>query len=155
MGARGPKPTPKPILEARGSWRSAERSDEPVLPVEVPSCPAWLDAEARAEWKRQAKHLVAMRVITAADRATFAGYCEAWSEFVRLCGEIEKSASHRGGYTRAIATGLVAAKNKSSERFLRFAQQLGLSPSARARVKAAPEPKNAPQKTKSRFFHAG
>lgn len=156
MGARGPKPTPKPILDARGSWRGKESPEERALPVKAPACPIWLCAEARAEWRRQVKHLLAMRVLAEIDRAALAGYCEAWAEFSRLSQEIDELLDKRGGYARAIAKGLVAAKNKAAERFLRFAQQFGFTPSARARVKAAPEPKDAQsQKDKGRFFRAG
>ena len=131
MGVRGPAPTPTPILEMRGSWRAKERAGEPRLPAAAPSCPAVLKGEARAEWKRQCRQLERMRVVTEADRAALAAYCEAWGEFAALLKKIADT-----DYEAAIAKGYVNAKNRAAERVVRYAQQFGFTPAARARVRA-------------------
>lgn len=132
MGLRGAAPTPTKILEARGSWRAKDRPEEPQLPVGAPEAPDWLSEEARAEWDRQVKHLLRMRVVSEADRALFASYCEAWSEFVRLTILMNKCAPGRGKNWRT----LNCAKRAASDALLKLAMQFGFSPSARTRLKS-------------------
>ncbi len=149
MGARGPAPTPTEQLKTRGSWRAKARetAGEPQLPAKAPGCPSWLPREAKAEWRRQVKQLLAMRVLSEADRAALACYCEAWSEFVEVCREVKGYTSPGGlGYAAAIAAGLVNAKNSAVKRLLALAAQFGFTPSARARLVAAP-----PQETADPF----
>lgn len=126
MGLRGKAPTPTKILKARGSRWAAGRDGEPTLPVEAPTCPGWLGREAKAEWRRQVKHLVTMGVIAQADRALLAVWCETWAEFVALSGKVAAD----GADWR-----LRIAKNAAADRLVKAAQQFGFSPSARARLR--------------------
>lgn len=151
MGRRGPPPTPTAILQMRGSSLVPQREGELSFPVSAPSCPTWLNAEAKAEWKRQVKHLESAGVIAEVDRAALAAYCEAWGEFRDLCAEVQKLAASDGGYTVAINRGLVNAKAKAVERLLRLAGQFGFTPAARTRIKA-PEQQEPKRDGVSRFF---
>ncbi len=110
MGSRGPAPTPTETLKARGSWRAKIRDGEPEFKNGKPSCPKFLPAEARAEWRRQVKALVL------------------------ACQESAKL-----DFAQSIALGILNAKNKAVDRLLRLAGQFGFSPAARTRIKA-PEP---------------
>jgi len=58
---------------------------EPMPPALIPKCPKHLDAEARKEWRRIGRMLLAVRVITELDRAVLTVYCQSWSEYVRAC----------------------------------------------------------------------
>ncbi len=156
MGARGPAPTPTEQLKARGSWRAKEReaAGEPTLPLKVPPCPAFLGKEGKAEWRRQAKLLLAMRVISDADRAALAVWCQAWEEFVVATGRLESP----DAYTYTTDKGYegqspwVAIKKGAAETLLRVAQQFGFTPSARARIQAPVAPEPAAPEGKGRFF---
>ncbi len=147
MGARGPAPTPTATLEARGSWRAKLRDGEPEFKQGKPSCPKFLPAEAKAEWKRQVRALGDARILTQADRSLLAAYCEAWAEFVAACQESAKM-----DFEQSIALGILNAKNKAVDRLLRLAQQFGFSPAARTRIKA-PEPE-AKESAKDKYFGA-
>jgi len=127
-------------LKLRGSWRAKAREKdggEPVLPVKAPSCPKWLGAIARKEWKRVAKLLVGCRVLTEADLGSMILYAEAFAEFQQAVGDISKAPT----LAAAIAAGLTNRKDRAATRMLQAGAQLGLSPAARTRVKAIPEPK--------------
>jgi len=121
--------------------------------VRAPTCPAWLGAEAKAEWKRQVKQLLAMNVLAEADRALLAAYCESWGEFVETARAIEAmvQANLKAGYREAIAAGLVNAKNKAADRLNKLAQQFGLSPASRTRVRTTGADKRGDD-GKGRFF---
>jgi P27 family predicted phage terminase small subunit len=152
---RGPAPTPTAILEARGSPRAKLRLGEPRLPVERPSCPAWLKGEARAEWNRQAKALESAGILARCDRALLVAYCEAWGEFLQARQELEAN-----GYTFTTDKGYVgpspwvAIRNRAVERLVKLADRFGFSPAARARLHVVSDHGSEPDNGKLRFFRA-
>jgi P27 family predicted phage terminase small subunit len=141
MPGCGPPPTPTEILKLRGSTvPGRRRTAEPKFQSKAPSCPSWLGKEAKAEWRRQVKLLLAVKVIAESDRAMLATYCEAWGEFVDLCHTIDEvlRGDRLTGYTEVIQKGLIGAKNKAAERVLKLADRFGFSPSARTRLQVQP-----------------
>ncbi len=82
MATRGrkPKPTAIKILEGNPGKRQLNEH-EPQPMKKAPSCPKWLEPEAKREWRRLAKTLEAMGVLTEADMAAFAGYCQAYARW--------------------------------------------------------------------------
>ena len=78
---RRPKPTAIKRLEGNRSKRPLNE-DEPELPVGCPNCPPHLSAAAREEWERLAPPLYRIGVLTVADRAAFAAYCQAHGRWV-------------------------------------------------------------------------
>jgi len=78
------------------------------------------------------KHLVALGLAAAIDRALLACWCEAWAEWVDLVAAVDEVET----YAEAIKLGLLNAKARAREELLKLAQQFGFSPSARARVHA-------------------
>src|SRR5262245_50476582 len=151
MGQRGPAATPLKVLEARGSWRAHKpgTGPEPQFEPGVPSCPAWLQGEARAEWKRQAPQLDAAGLIQKPDRAQLAQYCEAWGEYVALVKRIAEQVE-ACGWEQVAHTRLMKARDNAAMRVVRLADRFGFSPSARARVRA-PQGEGS-SNDKARFF---
>ncbi|MEP6872659.1 MAG: phage terminase small subunit P27 family [Anaerolineaceae bacterium] len=102
------------------------------------TCPQWLDAAAKAEWRRLAPELERRGYLTPLDRAAFAGYCLAYSDWRRCLVSIE-----RFGAVYISASGRVMERpemqlSKEYGRAMRsFATDLGLTPSSRARMPAA------------------
>lgn len=82
MAGRKPKPTALKKLEGdRGKGRRPLNEREPIPPKGGVKCPAWLLPEAKKEWKRLAPALEAMGVLTMADTAAFASYCQAYARW--------------------------------------------------------------------------
>ncbi len=79
MAQRGrkPKPTAVKVLEGNPGKRSLN-TGEPKPEKKAPRCPAWLEDEAKKEWKRMAKQLEHLGILTEIDMAAFAGYCQAF-----------------------------------------------------------------------------
>jgi len=101
----------------------------------MPECPPHLDALAREEWNRQAPFLLKARILTESDRAALAIYCSAWSRMIAAEEHIQRD----GLFT--LASGGILCTHpavKISERAAmlvhRFAVELGLTPSSRARL---------------------
>ena len=100
MATRGRKPTPTAIKELEGNPGKRKLNDkEPRPEKKAPSCPKWLEPEAKKEWRRLAKKMELMGVLTEVDMAAFAGYCQAYArwkeaeEFITQHGTIVKTPS--------------------------------------------------------------
>ena len=77
---RKPKPTALKMLEGNPRGRPLN-TEEPKPEKKAPRCPSWLEAEAKKEWKRLAKVLENMGLLTEMDMAAFAGYCQAYARW--------------------------------------------------------------------------
>ena len=81
MRGRKPKPTALKIIEGNPGKRPI-RGSEPKPLATQPSCPAHLSPTAKAEWKRLAQTLNRVGLLTQADRAALAAYCQAYGRWV-------------------------------------------------------------------------
>lgn len=142
MMATGRKPTPVALKLLRGNpgRRPIPSNPEPPKFTTTPQAPAHLSDAARAEWDRLAGPLIEIGLITTADVACFAAYCESfarWSEAeiqLRQQGTIVKSAN---GFP--IQSPYLSVINSALKQMHVYAAELGLTPSSRSRVtKEAP-----------------
>lgn len=111
MAQRGrkPKPTAIKVLEGNPGKRPVN-SAEPKPISKAPKCPIWLEAEAKKEWRRVAKQLEQLGVLTEVDMAAFAGYCQAYARWK----EAEEFISKHGSIVK---TPWILATSTSSEYF--------------------------------------
>ncbi|WP_147564934.1 phage terminase small subunit P27 family [Clostridium tyrobutyricum] len=136
MAQRGrkPKPTAIKVLEGNPGKRPLNQN-EPKPEKKAPKCPAWLEAEAKKEWRRMSKTLEAIGVLTQVDASAFAGYCQAYArwkeaeEFLSKHGTIFKTPS---GYIQQVPQVSIA------QTYLKimkdFCSEFGLTPAARSRI---------------------
>ena len=116
--------------------RSSNTEDMPVAPDALPRCPAHLTDVARKEWRRLAKPLYDMGVLSVTDRAALAAYCQAWARWVEAEEHLAKGpplVKTPSGYVQQSPWLTVA--NKQLDIMGRYMAELGLSPSARARLR--------------------
>ncbi|MEZ5913471.1 MAG: phage terminase small subunit P27 family [Paracoccaceae bacterium] len=107
-----------------------------------PRCPDHLSAAARREWRRLSTPLHAAGVLTVADRAALAAYCQAWARWVEAEEQLRKTPpllKTPSGYVQQ--SPWLAVANKQLELMARFMAELGLSPAARARL-GLPDPQH-------------
>ena len=135
MGRRGPKPTPTAQLRLVGSRQLETRREEPQPQLGTPRPPTTLPREAAAEWLRIVPELSKIGVLALIDRAVLTGYVEAWSFYREAAVALRKT-----GATYTTTAGTLAKHpnvsilNEHRAAFLKFAAELGLSPSARVRL---------------------
>ena len=135
---RKPKPTAIKILEGNPGKRPLNRS-EIVFPKKAPPCPDWLDDDAKREWRRLAGTMEAMGVLTKADLAAFAVYCDAYSkwkeatEFINQHGQIFQVKA--SGYIQQVPQ--VSIAQTYAKLMMNIATEFGLTPAARSRIVAA------------------
>lgn len=136
MGARGPAPKPTILkLRAGNPGHQKLNRNEPKPRPMAPTCPVWLDLEAKREWRRISRELDRIGMLTLVDRAALAGYCQAWSRW----RDAEMVLSERGmvfetpsGYAQQRPE--VAIAQKSLQIVAKFCTEFGLTPSARSRM---------------------
>lgn len=136
MATRGRKPTPTAIKELEGNpGKRPLNKSEPKPVNKTPSCPKWLEPEAKKEWRRLAKQMEQLGILTEVDVAAFAGYCQAYArwkeaeEFITQHGSIVKTPS---GYWQQVPQ--VSIAQNYLKIMNRFAEQFGLTPSSRSRI---------------------
>jgi len=136
MAQRGrkPKPTAIKVLEGNPGKRALNQS-EPKPTKKAPRCPAWLEEEAKREWKRLSKQMEQLGILTEIDMAAFAGYCQAYArwkeaeEFITQHGTIVKTPS---GYWQQVPQ--VSIAQTYLKLMIKFSEEFGLTPSARSRI---------------------
>jgi P27 family predicted phage terminase small subunit len=165
MGTRGPSPTPTPILKLRGSTLVTKRREQREVkgPIGKPSCPDWIDEEAKAAWKQVLPLLTQMNVLTRVDGNALARYCQLWSRwkkaelFIQKHGDTYPLKNESGGIKCLMQFPQVAIAHKLSAQLTRLEQEFGMTPSARSRIQMQPDSPSFgdPFDAKARFFEAG
>jgi P27 family predicted phage terminase small subunit len=140
---RPPKPTHLHILD--GTYREDRHGDaaanapalEPV--TTLPDAPDWLGDDGVVEWKRVGQELLEKNVLTLADLPSFAGYC---ASLERAIGA-ERALQH-GDYVITTPAGFgqarpeIAIARQAWAEVRKFAQEFGMTPSSRTRVRPVP-----------------
>ena len=127
MASRGRKPLPR-----AGTLSGAMAA--------LPRCPAHLGDVARKEWRRLATPLHEAGILTLADRAALAAYCQAyarWVEAEEKLSETPMLLKTPNGHVQQSPWLTVA--NKQLELMSRYMSELGLTPVARTRLDLAQE----------------
>ena len=139
MAQRGRKPKPTAIKELEGNpGRRPLNKNEPKPNKKAPRCPAWLEEEAKREWKRMGKILEQLGLLTEMDMAAFAGYCQAYArwkeaeEFITQHGTMIRTPN---GYLQQVPQVSIAQQNLKIMQS--FCTEFGLTPACRARIVAA------------------
>jgi P27 family predicted phage terminase small subunit len=144
---RGAKPKPTQLRALEGSKVVDIVCPSAPLPPAVPEPPDYLTAYAQEEWHRVAPILYRLRMLSEIDTPALVGYCDAYSTWRSaremlntMSGQVsngfliitKKSKDHAGG--NVIQSPLLSVMNKARLDFLRFAVELGMSPTARSRI---------------------
>jgi P27 family predicted phage terminase small subunit len=137
MPMRGRKPLPSNVVRLRGNPGKRRLNDaEPRPSPRVPTCPACLGDEARKEWKRLAKELAELGLLTGLDRGLLAAYCQAhalWVEAVSSIARYGTMVKSPNGFP--MQSPYVAVANKQVDVMVRIASEFGMTPSSRTRIR--------------------
>ena len=138
MTQAGRKPKPTAIKRLEGNPGKRKLNDQEPMPAKkAPKCPIWLEVEAKKEWRRTARQLEELGILTEVDMAAFAGYCQAYArwkeaeEFITQHGTMIRTPN---GYLQQVPQVSIAQTNLKI--MLKFCEQFGLTPSARSRIVA-------------------
>ncbi len=132
---KGRKPTPKAILQLRGSRVRGPHGKGINAPSGIPDPPSYLCEIGRAEWQRIVPMLEASRVMSLRHQHTLACYCDALADMVKADQELKQhGATFMDDKGRVMNHPAWYRKKDARLHMLRFAEQFGLTASALARV---------------------
>lgn len=143
-----PRPIPTALKILRGNpGKRALNHAEPQPTVGRPTCPTWLDIEAKREWRRVVPELEALGILTVVDRAALAAYCQSyarWQQAEAVVTELGFSVplTRRGEDGELTVYAMqsrpeVGISQKERQIMRLFLTEFGLTPSSRTRVKVA------------------
>ncbi len=146
MTKPGPPPEPRVLTMIKGNpGKKPLNDDEPRPPDAKITCPGFLNAVGRAEWRRVMKMFGVMeadgqKLITEADRAVLAGYCQSWADLQHAIdmivkhGDVYPIKNEDGTIKYLQQTPWVAMKNKALIALKQYAVEFGFTPSSRTRI---------------------
>ena len=146
---------PTSVIELRGGTSHYHRTkeeleSEPQPNPNIPPCPSHLDETGKQEWIRISTELDECGILTNLDMAVFAAYCEAYSTWVRNITIVHKEGdlvTAPSGYQ--IQHPALGIANRAEVKMIKAANEMGITPSGRSRVKRVEKPKES---KKERFF---
>lgn len=142
---RKPKPTAIKLLEGNPGKRKLNER-EPKPETGMPTCPDWLDKDAKTEWKRLAKTLHQMGVLSTTDRAVFAKYCQGWALWKAAKLHLdEEGRVIINDKDVPVLNPWVNVEEKAVKQMSQAASEIGLTPSSRSRIVAAGEANAKPK----------
>jgi len=115
--------------------RARDAADAPTIADGLPRCPPHLSPVARREWRRLATPLFEAGILTLADRAALAAYCQCyarWVEAEEKLAETPTLLKTPSGYVQQ--SPWLGIANRQLELMGRYMAELGLTPVSRSRV---------------------
>lgn len=138
MRGRKPKPTARKRLEGNPGKRKLNKS-EPLFAADDATPPRVLNAAGRQEWERLAPILRLQSLLTEADYALFAAYCDAFGRWHEANEKLRASALILKTVDgNLIQNPYVAIANRAIDQMIKIAAEFGLTPSARSRIQISP-----------------
>ena len=136
---RGPKPKPTKLALVQGNpGKRRLNQNEPEPPVGDIPIPAFLTPYAAEEWRRLVPMLIAAGLVAQVDHAALEGYCQAYGRW-RLAEEsVAGPPVVLGSNNVPKENPCIRVARTERKEMLRFAAELGLTPSARSRVERLP-----------------
>lgn len=135
MRGRKPKPTALKLLRGNPGKHRLNLHEPQHDPLDPAIPPDVVDPVAQAEWTRVARLLIDRGQVTTVDRTVLTGYCVKYAQWLALERE---AAAHpfivRSPSGYPIPNPALGMANKVFSLLLKTAAELGITPSARARV---------------------
>jgi P27 family predicted phage terminase small subunit len=144
LGYRGPAPKPSALVLLEGNpGKRPINKREPQPRRVAPKCPAYLDEDAKTEWRRLVPVLRRMKVLTEADSMALSSLCQAYSTMIKAQSKLTESGllfKTQSGYVQQ--SPLLSIVSSCVETITRLAREFGLTPASRTRLQmlsGAPE----------------
>jgi P27 family predicted phage terminase small subunit len=145
---RGPKPTPTQLKKLRGNpgRRPLPKNEpKPRQKSNIPRAPAHLNKVAQKEWRRMAKELYPLGLLTNVDLSAFAAYCTTYAIWLDAQVQIDKHGvliKAQSGFP--MQSPYLTISNRAMTEMRKWLVEFGCSPSSRSRVIVTEKPRIDP-----------
>jgi len=136
MAKPGPRtrPTKLKLLQGNPGRRPLPKNEpKPEKAETLPKAPKFLDAIAKKEWRRMARQLYVLGLLTNLDITALAAYCTNYSLWVAATLQIQKSGvliKAQSGFP--MQSPYLAIANKNQGEMRKWLVEFGMTPSSRA-----------------------
>jgi P27 family predicted phage terminase small subunit len=139
-GGRRPKPTALKVLAGNPGNRPMN-ANEPRPRAVLPKCPPVLQGEAKAEWRRMARKLHDLGLLSEIDGAALTTYCLTWARLV----DAEQKLRQHGTVVISpngfpVQSPYLSVATKATEQLVRILVEFGMTPSSRSRIHVPDRP---------------
>ena len=139
MGRRGPAPKPDKLKVLEGNPGKRKLNLDAPEPEGMPTCPSDLSTAAKNEWKRVAKELHKIGLLTIIDRGALSVYCDAYTKWLEATQIIDSKGFtteyiNTRGEKNIITRPEVNIATKYAQIIKSFCAEFGLTPSSRCRL---------------------
>jgi P27 family predicted phage terminase small subunit len=135
MGRRGPPPKPAKLRLVEGARPDRVNQHEPVPSTDLPVCPEDVSDEVREVWDYTVAELAQMGLASSADRDALQCFCEAVVAHRKASVLLARSdVLIKGMHGTPVRNPALQVQRDAAQVIRAFAQEFGLTPSARARI---------------------
>jgi P27 family predicted phage terminase small subunit len=141
VGKRGPLPQAGNVRQLRGNPGKRPIKPAPKAVPVAPSCPSWLSATARAEFRRVLPELSRLNIVSNLDRAILSAYAQAYATMVAASNEMGSSPIIEGQRSKEpVKSPAFTVFVQATTLMVSLAKELGLTPYSRARMANPTDP---------------
>ncbi len=98
---------------------------------------SFLSEAAKAEWRRLAPELHRLHLLTVLDHAVFAAYCSSFGRWITAEQALEtEGLTAKGSTGNNVVHPLIKIATQSARDLCRYADEFGMTPCARAKIRA-------------------
>jgi len=135
----GRKPKPTALKVIQGTYRPDRANpNEPKPRVVIPPCPKFLQGDARKQYRKTAKKLARIGLITELDDMALAMLCQGWAEYLEATEQVKKSGllvKSPNGFP--VLNPYLIAANQALKKVRSLLAEFGMTPGSRSRIQAA------------------
>jgi len=140
-GAGGRPRKPDAVKRLQGTQRKDRTTTNQPIFTGTAKVPVWLQGRARAEWKRVAPQLRKLGMLTEADLAMFAAYCQAFGDYIDLTVKL----GNLDATTMTTEKGFIMSRPEVAHRRTAYqqmrecAREFGFTPASRSSLRLVAE----------------
>lgn len=134
---RGRRPEPAQAKILKGTFRKDRHQHGARVDQRAPKCPVWLPKHAKRYWREIVPHLEQAGLIALVDSAAFSAHCDSVGRFEEVTRKLQTldDTVDKTPQGYEVQSALFTIRNKLWDQVMRSAQEFGLTPAGRSKVK--------------------
>ena len=140
MGRGGPPPKPAKLRLLEGAPERRVNQNEPQPNHDPLVAPDWVNDQVREVWDYTVAELEFMGIASSTDRDALVAFCQAVVTHRKACEKLARSdILIKSMYGQPIRNPAIMVQRDAAQTIRAYAQEFGLTPSARARIEVRSE----------------